>query len=139
VSCSCSETFVETTVFLEQRFLTFYLTFNWLKIEMRFAAALVLVALLLLFLLIWAPWLDDKEVHDRVLREKGGIDGTIQPMENLTASEAALEEMREYSRSKGVTDGVLICDYEVTWLPFGRWVASCEGGYYVTFFGTNSS
>jgi len=21
------------------------------------------------------------------------------------------------------------------WFPFGRWVASCEGGYYVTFWG----
>jgi hypothetical protein len=28
----------------------------------------------------------------------------------------------------------LICDYNVMWTPFGRWVASCEGGYYVTFW-----
>jgi len=34
-----------------------------------------------------------------------------------------------------VEDGILICDYNVMWFPFGRWVASCEGGYYVTFWG----
>ena len=28
----------------------------------------------------------------------------------------------------------LTCDYNVMWTPFGRWVASCEGGYYVTFW-----
>lgn len=28
-----------------------------------------------------------------------------------------------------------MCDYNVMWFPFGRWVASCEGGYYVIFWG----
>lgn len=85
--------------------------------------------------LAWAPWLDDKEIHDRVLREKGRMDGTIQPIENIMASDEALRDMIEYSRNHGVTDGVLICDYEMKWVPFGRWVASCEGAYYVTFWG----
>lgn len=68
--------------------------------------------LLILFLLAWAPWLNKKILHDQVLQEKGKIDGTID---------------RE--------TGELICDYSVTWFPFGRYVASCEGGYFVTFYG----
>jgi hypothetical protein len=62
--------------------------------------------------------LDSKEIHDRVLREKADKDGTMGWV--------------VYPNGTRVYD--LICDYKVTWLPFGRWVASCEGGYYVTFW-----
>jgi len=62
--------------------------------------------------LAWAPWMDDKTVHDKVFEERARIDGTIDKQ-----------------------TGELICDYEVSWFPFGRWVASCEGGYFVTFWG----
>jgi hypothetical protein len=68
--------------------------------------------LLILFLLAWAPWLDNQALHDRIMQEKARIDGTIDKQ-----------------------TGELICDYNVTWFPFGRWVASCEGGYFVTFSG----
>jgi hypothetical protein len=74
--------------------------------------AIAAVLFLLLLLLAWAPWLDDVAIHDKVFQEKAGIDGTIDRQ-----------------------TGELICDYNVMWFPFGRWVASCEGGYYVTFFG----
>ncbi|MBC7090566.1 MAG: hypothetical protein H5T50_01440 [Nitrososphaeria archaeon] len=87
------------------------------------------------FLLAWAPWLDNEKVHDMVLEERGWRDGTIVPIEKVVADEEALKEMIEYSRAHGVEDGILICDYNVYWFPFGRWVASCEGGYYVTFYG----
>ena len=30
--------------------------------------------------------------------------------------------------------GNLVCDYFVMWIPFGRYVASCEGGWFVTFW-----
>jgi hypothetical protein len=46
--------------------------------------------------------------------------------------------MQEKASIDGTIDkqtGELICDYNVTWFPFGRWVASCEGGYFVTFSG----
>ena len=69
------------------------------------------VLLILLLLLAWAPWLDDQAIHDRIMLEKAKLDGTID------------------------RNGNLICDYNVMWVPFGRWVASCEGGYYVTFYG----
>lgn len=91
--------------------------------------------LIVFFLLAWAPWLDDGKVHDMVLKERGWRDGTIVPVEKVIASEEVLEEMIEYSRVHGVEDGILVCDYKVMWVPFGRWVASCEGAYYVTFYG----
>ena len=72
---------------------------------------LIAVFLLILFLLCLAPWLNDQELHDKILQEKGRIDGTIDE------------------------GGKLVCDYKVSWIPFGRWVASCEGGYYITFYG----
>lgn len=68
--------------------------------------------LLILFLLAWAPWLDNQAIHDKVFQERAHIDGTIDKQ-----------------------TGALICDYKVMWFPFGRWVASCEGGYFVSFWG----
>lgn len=68
--------------------------------------------LIIFVILTWMPWLGNKAVHDKVLREKGRIDGSINK-----------------------ETGEVVCDYEVTIAPLGRWVASCEGGYYVTFFG----
>jgi len=66
----------------------------------------------LIVILARAPWLDNQSLHDEVFEERAEIDGTID----------------KYT-------GKLICDYNVMWAPFGRWVASCEGGYYVTFWG----
>ena len=74
--------------------------------------AILFFVFLFVVLLAWAPWMDDKALHDRILAEKGGIDGTVNRQ-----------------------TGELFCDYGVSWLPFGRYVASCEGGYYVTFYG----
>ncbi|MGQ9781567.1 MAG: hypothetical protein ACUVQ8_04855 [Nitrososphaeria archaeon] len=101
----------------------------------RFLILLVVLYVVSLLLLAWAPWLDNEEVYDRILKERGKVDGTIQPFENIVASEEALNEMIDYSIRHGVTEGIMVCDYEVTWFPFDRWVASCEGAYYVTFYG----
>ena len=81
-------------------------------IRKKKAAVAAILLLLLLLILAWAPWLDDRAIHDRILRERGVIDGTIDR-----------------------NTGELICDYSVMWAPFGRWVASCEGGYFVSFLG----
>jgi hypothetical protein len=81
--------------------------------ERRVLISFPLVLLLLVVLLLsWAPWMDDREIHDRVFGERAHIDGTIDKQ-----------------------TGELICDYNVMWFPFGRWIASCEGGYFVTFYG----
>ncbi|MCD6590920.1 MAG: hypothetical protein J7K72_03020 [Candidatus Aenigmarchaeota archaeon] len=70
-------------------------------------------------ILTWAPWLDNQKIHDNVFQEKAHKDGTygwvIQP--------------------NGSKSYELICDYKINYAPLGRWVASCEGGYYVTFWG----
>ena len=97
--------------------------------------ALIIAAVLLLVLLAWAPWLDDQAIHDQVFQERARIDGTIQPIQNIGGSEESIQALLEESRKKGIYDGVLICDYKVVWWPFGRYVASCEGGYFVNFLG----
>jgi len=71
----------------------------------------ILILIAFSIILTWSPWLGENEIHDKVLREKGRIDGTIDKKGNL------------------------VCDYEVIRFPFGRFVASCEGGWYVTFWG----
>ena len=100
---------------------------------------IIITVLLILILVAWAPWLDNKAIHDQVLQERGKIDGTVIPLEDKYHFANMTDEQRqnliEESRKKGVEDGILICDYNVMWFPFGRWVASCEGGYYVTFWG----
>lgn len=67
---------------------------------------------MVLLLLALAPWMDDRAIHDMVFEERAWVDGTIDK-----------------------ETGELVCDYIVSWFPFGRWVASCEGGYLVTFWG----
>ena len=91
--------------------------------------------LLILFSLAWAPWLNDKEIHDKVLREKGWKDGTVTTVEHFRELDnETLQKWIEDSRREGVeNNGILICDYEVRWFPFGRIVGSCEGIYFVTF------
>lgn len=76
----------------------------------KYAKIIMIAAVLFLLLLAWAPWIDNQALHDRILQERASIDGTIDKQ-----------------------TGELICDYNVMWAPFGRWVASCEGGYFVTF------
>jgi hypothetical protein len=72
---------------------------------------ILLVVLLVFLVLAWAPWMNNKKIYDQVLKEKGKIDGTIDK-----------------------ETGDMICDYEVQWIPFGRYVASCEGSYEVMFY-----
>ena len=80
---------------------------------------IILTIVLILLLLVWAPWMDNQAIHDRVFKEKADKDGTLGWVTQPDGS-------REYK---------LICDYNVMWFPFGRYVASCEGGYFVTFWG----
>lgn len=37
----------------------------------------LILALLVLSLLAWSPWLDNQAIHDRVFQEKAHIDGTM--------------------------------------------------------------
>ena len=80
--------------------------------------AILLLALLALGFVAWAPWMDSQAIHDRVFLEKAQKDGT----------------MGWVTQPDGTKKHTLICDYNVMWFPFGRWVASCEAGYFVTFW-----
>ncbi len=99
----------------------------------------VIILTAFLFLFALAPWLNDKEIRNRILKERGLKDGSVVPVEyykkHVNITEDLLQKMIEESKKKGVENGILICDYNVMWAPFGRWVVSCEGGYYVTFWG----
>ncbi len=70
------------------------------------------IAILIILFLAWAPWMNKQKLHDKIFKERSKIDGTIDKV-----------------------TGELICDYSVTWIPFGRAVKSCEAGYYITFYG----
>jgi len=99
---------------------------------------IIIAVLLILILVAGAPWLNDKEIHDEVLKTKAWKDGTVAPLNHYhfkNISNETLQKLIEESRKKGVENGILICEYKVMWFPFGRWVTSCEGGYYVTFWG----
>jgi hypothetical protein len=85
---------------------------------MRKSQFLVLLGFVFILLLAWAPWLNDEEIYDKVFQDKAHIDGTLGWV----------------TYPNGTSRYTQICDYQVRWLPFGRWVASCEGGYYVTFW-----
>jgi len=78
---------------------------------------ILIVSLLILVLFMWATWMNNKAIHDKVFQEKAHKDGT----------------MGWVVQPDGAKEYTLICDYNVMWFPFGRYVASCEGGYFVTF------
>lgn len=62
--------------------------------------------------------MNETEIHDMVFRERAHINGTMGWLHYPNGTEIY----------------TVICDYHVGWCPFGRWVAICEGGYYVTFW-----
>ncbi len=45
----------------------------------------------------------------------------------VNITEEHLQILTEESRKKGVEDGILVCDYKVSWFPFGRLVGRCGG------------
>jgi hypothetical protein len=80
---------------------------------------IILTIVLILLLFVWAPWMDNQAIHDKVFQEKAHKDGT----------------MGWITKPDGTRVYTLLCPYNVRWRPFGRIVVSCEGGYFVTFWG----
>jgi hypothetical protein len=89
------------------------------NIVKKYSRFLIVLALSVLIVLGWAPWMDSQTIHDKVFKLKADKDGT----------------MGWIILQNGTKIYTQICDYNVMWFPFGRYVASCEGGYYVTFWG----
>ena len=65
------------------------------------------IGIVIILLVAWAPWMNNEELKNTMISVKSVIDGT---------------------NNAG-------CEYSVRWVPFGRYVASCEGGYFVSFWG----
>ena len=78
-----------------------------------------LALLLALLLLAWAPWLNNQAIYQEARRTRAMRDGTYGWVRCVDGSVRRM----------------WVCDYTVRWALFGRWVASCEGAYYVTFWG----
>lgn len=49
--------------------------------------------------------------------------------------ESAYNVVTDRYRVIGTGEGGTGCDYQVYWVPFGRWVVNCEEGHFVTMFG----
>ena len=90
-----------------------------IRIKNKRVRTIIFTLVIILSLFAWAPWMDNKAIHDRVIQVKADKDGT----------------MGWVTQPDGTREYTLICDYNVMWFPFGRYVASCEGGYFVTFWG----
>ncbi len=63
-----------------------------------------------LLILAWSPWLQAEKIKKKVLQNP-----------NFITQHQKLD---------------LKPDIYVTWLPFGRWVTTIEGGWFVTFWGS---
>ena len=66
----------------------------------------LLFVLALMFILTWAPWLNNEKISLEVYKKRAHIDGTTETG----------------------------CEYKIMIAPFGRWAASCEGGYFIAFW-----
>ena len=80
---------------------------------------IIFSVVLILSILAWSPWINDKEIHNKLLREKAHIDGTF----------------GRVIYPDGTEKYELICDYKIEWAPFDRIAISCEGMYYINTLG----
>lgn len=71
----------------------------------------VVAAIAILLLLAWAPWLTDENVKEMVRSNK------------------------MFMLQHGPGTGQENPEMHVGWVPFGRWVTTYEGGWFVTFYG----
>ena len=77
---------------------------------------IIILVVVIVFLLAWAPWLTDEYVIDKVTEKLGGPD-------------AQYFYLSETMPIKDIPK-------EVSWLPFVRFIAfPGEAGWFVTFYG----
>lgn len=67
----------------------------------------IILLLALAAVLTWSPWLDEHKIKEDVYNDRAVVDGTA---------------------AAG-------CDYKVQRMFLGRWVVSCEAGYFIPFWG----
>ena len=79
-----------------------------MKISYIILSIIVIVAIILLAI---APWMNNEKIKETITQEKGKINHTVDE------------------------NGNLICEYKISWFPFGRSASSCEGGpYFIGFW-----
>lgn len=70
---------------------------------------IAVLSVLVISLLAWAPWVTDDYAKNKVIEKVGFPNPVV-----------------------GLEDDESLC---VTWIPFGRFAATYEHGWFVTFFG----
>jgi hypothetical protein len=77
------------------------------------------VAVVVVFLLVWAPWVTDDYAIGRVVEKLGGPDARF----DYLGQDMAIKDIPK----------------EVSWLPFGKFVTfPGEAGWFVSFYGSIS-
>jgi hypothetical protein len=77
------------------------------------------VVVVVVFLLVWAPWVTDDYAIGRVVEKLGGPDARF----DYLGQDMAIKDVPK----------------EVSWLPFGRFVTfPGEAGWFVSFYGSIS-
>lgn len=74
-----------------------------MKLRLTFA----IIAIVILAVLTWAPWMDEQKIITDTYFQRANMDGTAKAQ----------------------------CGYTAVTVPLGRWITSCESGYYITFWG----
>jgi hypothetical protein len=79
----------------------------------------VVLAVVVVFLLVWAPWVTDDYAIGRVVEKLGGSETRF----SYLGQDMAIKDVPK----------------EVSWLPFGRFVTfPGEAGWFVSFYGSIS-
>lgn len=81
--------------------------------------AILLIAVAIVFLLAWAPWISDDYAINKVIEKLGDAETRF----NYLGQDMAVKDIPK----------------EVGWFPFGRYVAfPGEAGWFVSFYGAVS-
>lgn len=80
---------------------------------------IILIAAIIVFVLIWAPWITNDYAINKVVEKLGGSETRF----NYLGRDMAVKDIPK----------------EVGWFPFGRYVTfSGEAGWFVSFYGNVS-
>jgi hypothetical protein len=90
-----------------------------MKTQTKVVIGVVAVAVAVLALLAWSPWITDDYAIERVVEKLGGSDARF----DYLGQDMAVKDIPKH----------------VSWLPFGRYVTfPSEAGWFVSFYGSVS-
>ena len=89
------------------------------RIKNKRVRTINLTIVLILILLVWAPWITDEYAINKVVEKLGGLDTRF----NYLGQDMAVKDI----------------PIKVGWIPFGRYVTfPSEAGWFVSFYGNVS-